>query len=790
MTRISSTIEQRRRSAGQIASLVVFNALIFQEVLSYTNRQVTSILQTMRQPDPASAFADHWQFILDDINYYPVFHVAHDVLLSIPASADLDRLLGSLVDKARQMIRLRAAFRHDLMGRVYHTLLTESDAKYLGTYYTSVPAATFLLQLAMCPVHWPNLNWNDLDSIARLRIADLACGTGTLLMAAADAMRDNYTSASAITAQEPDLDRLHQVLVEDVLYGYDVLPTAGHLTASSIGMLAPHVPVRRMNLWNLDVGNPGARLGSIEFLEDSTIRFTQDLFGATLMPELISPTGTVADEATLPELDMCVMNPPFTRSTIGNLLFGSVPSGERRAMRQRLSAMLRRPRHGRSIPANATAGLGSVFVAVADARLKRGGLLALVLPKAVLSGIAWRKTRALLSQDYVLEAAVISHEPGRWNFSDSTALSEVLVLASKRLEASNPIDELRPVACINLWHVPRNSWESLSLARSVRCNQAPDLEGGQGDLRLRRGDSELGQIVSIPWGRLRSKPSWLLPWAFAQADLTRAALSLESGHLVMPGSAADTVVPLRPLDEIGALGPDARDVSDAFDLSSAATQYTAYYGNPASQVRKIAQSPNRYLVPLAAPRRERTMVRPLRRWQVIWPRAGPLLIARRSRLNTKYVASVLLEQPVLADVWWPFSIRRVHTLERQDQIPSEIDWRSYKALALWLNSTLGLLILLTHRVDTEGAWVQFKKPLLARMPVLDVLNITDIQLDALANGYDNLCQQELRPFQNMDQDPVRSEVDRVIGSTCGLPDVTPVRNMLAREPIVCLNPLV
>ena len=789
MTRMSPTIEQRRRSAAQIAGLVVFNALIFQEVLSYTNRRVTSILQTMRQSDPARAFADHWQFILDNINYYPVFHVAHDVLLSIPASSDLDRLLGSLVDKARQMIRLRAAFRHDLMGRVYHTLLTESDAKYLGTYYTSVPAATFLLQMALDPVHWPGLNWSNLDEIARLRISDLACGTGTLLMATADAIRDNYTSASAATAQQPDLDRLHKVLVEDVLYGYDVLPTAGHLTASSVGMLAPHVPVRRMNLWNLDIGNPGARLGSIEFLEDSTIHFTQDLSGATRMPELISPTGNRVDEATLPDLDLCVMNPPFTRSTIGNLLFGSVPTGERRAMRERVAVMLRRPRHGRSILANATAGLGSVFAAVADAHLKPGGLLALVIPKAVLSGIAWQKTRTLLSQDYVLEAAVISHEPGHWNFSDSTALSEVLILASKLREASTPADESRPVLCVNLWHVPRNSWEALSIARFIRSNQAPDLENGQGDLRLRHGHSELGQVVTIPWGHLRNKPSWLLPWAFAQADLTRAAISLESGRLVVPGSTAETSVLLRPLNEIGALGPDARDVSDAFDFSSTATQYVAYYGNRASQVRTIAQSPNRYLTPLAAPRRERTMIRPLRRWQDVWPKAGPLLIARRSRLNTKYVASVLLEQPVLADVWWPFAIQGLATLERQSQVPSNVDSRLYKALAIWLNSTLGLVILLTHREDTEGAWVQFKKPLLARMPVLDVLSISNSQLDALAQGYDRLCQQDLRPFQNMNDDPVRSEIDQVVSNTCGLPDVTPLRNMLAREPIMCLNPL-
>src|SRR6266481_3646462 len=43
--------------------------------------------------------------------------------------------------------RQQAALRHDLMGRIYHWLL--HDAKFLGTYYTSVSAATLLLKIAL-----------------------------------------------------------------------------------------------------------------------------------------------------------------------------------------------------------------------------------------------------------------------------------------------------------------------------------------------------------------------------------------------------------------------------------------------------------------------------------------------------------------------------------------------------------------------------------------------------------------------------------------------------------------
>ena len=58
-----------------------------------------------------------------------------------------------------------------------------------------------------------------------------------------------------------------------------------------------------------------------------------------------------------------------------------------------------------------------------------------------------------------------------------------------------------------------------------------------------------------------------------------------------------------------------------------------------------------------------------------------------------------------------------------------------KALVLWLNSTLGLLLLLAHREETEGAWIDFKKPILAKLPVLDIGPLSNDQLDELSDTY-------------------------------------------------------
>ena len=56
-----------------------------------------------------------------------------------------------------------------------------------GSFYTTTAAATLLANLA---IREDLCDWADPHAIARLRITDPACGTGTLLMAAAERIRD------------------------------------------------------------------------------------------------------------------------------------------------------------------------------------------------------------------------------------------------------------------------------------------------------------------------------------------------------------------------------------------------------------------------------------------------------------------------------------------------------------------------------------------------------------------------------------------------------------------------
>jgi hypothetical protein len=749
------------RSVARIAGLTIANALVFQEVLAGHEPRVKPVQKSLAESDLITEFSAHWKFIVDEIDYVPIFSVARDLLLELSGSPEVDAGLRFLAEQALRIVRRRAALRHDLMGRIYHRLLVE--AKYLGTYYTSVPAATLLLKLTLAPQRWPR-DWADLDALSEFHIADLACGTGTLLMAAAETLTDNYVRSSINGERLIDLPDFHRRIIEKMLYGYDVLPSAVHLTASTLALRASEVAFDLTHLWSLPLGGEHHRLGSIEFLKERGVHVTRDLFGGAVAPGQITAAGNIAQQAAeLPDLDVCVMNPPFVRSVGGNLLFGSAPPEERRPMQAELARLLRAP----GVLANSTAGLGAVFVAAGDSALKPGGRMALVLPKALLSGVAWEETRRLIGLRYQLEFLVVSHDPHQWNFSENTSLSEVLVVARKLSEG----EPLGPVTVLNLWQNPTTAVEALSVAQSLLREPAPDILAGQGCQEVRIGAAKAGEALTLPWAAIRGR-MWMAPCAFAQSELVRATLHLLQGQLYQPGIGIKGELPLAPLRQFGVLGPDRRDIHDGFAVTDAVTAFPCVWGHDAAKNVRLVQPPNRYLAPHAAARPGR----PLRRVALLWPRAGRVLIPERLRLNTQRVAAVRSPEAVLANVWWPFAVT-----DQDEQIE--------KALTLWLNSTLGLLVLLAHRLETEGAWVDFKKPVLHNMPVLDFRALSPPQLGMLAQAFDGLGDRELRPFPQMNGDDARGDIDRVFAQVLRLPDVSGLRWLLAREPVVCVSPL-
>jgi hypothetical protein len=777
---------------AHIAGLIVLNALIFQELLSQSVPTVKNLNGAAAERTPTLTFSAIWQGIYTQIDYYPIFYLAHQVVLRLSNTAVIVELFDKLIQAAVRIAGMRAALQHDLMGRVYHRLL--SQAKFLGTYYTSIPAATLLLKLALNPARW-QVDWSNFDEARQFRVADLACGTGTLLMAAADAITNNHVnvcSEQGVASRRADLQR---ALAEEILYGYDVLASAIHLTASTLALRAPEQTFRQMNLFALPFGGEGLHLGSIEFGNAFQITLPQDLFGSAR--QVTGSGDAITYYAPLPKLDLCVMNPPFVRSSGGNLLFGSLPEHVRSSMQRRLQRMIQQ----RNLSASTTAGLGAIFVAVAHPYVKEGGRIALILPKALLSGVAWEKTRQLLSQHYRLEYLIASHDPEQWNFSDSTALSEVLLIARKVTDDEsgmpegerpdlydlpsngngsptiftlrrNPLakEHFQGTVAINLRRNVHTVMEALTVAQVVARTEHADFLNGRGGTGIFYGSKQMAETYLLPYDV--AAENWMLPCAFAQADLAYAAYNLLRGKLWAPDVRRTAPIQLCPLGDLGALGPDARDIWDGFELSSIRTLYPAFWGHVASEVTSIAQAPNAYLKVRPTPLPKRT----LPRVENLIPLAGRLLLGARMWLNTQRLFAVRLSQPVFSNVWRSFQLNRK-------------DERYEKALALWLNGTLHILMALANRVETRGAWVQFKKQTLAALPVLDVRLLTEWQLDKLVKAYDRLCDQPLLPFPELEHDVTRAAIDAALSEALALPDLSGLRLLLGQEPVISLKRL-
>ena len=753
--------ETERASALRIGCLVLFNALAFQDRLAAVNEDVPTVGEALG--GDIAGLTDAWRNICDKIDYVPVFELAADIL-DVLADGPEEVRLPVVEPLVTAVNHTRTLEGHDLSGRLFHTLLT--DAKFKGTYYTSVPAATLLARLVFNG--WPTgVDWSDHEFPASLNVADLACGTGTLLMAVATEAGRLHEAAGGLRGAE-----LHKAMVEQALHGYDVQLSAVHFAATSLAMLNPDIQFDRMNLYVMSLGAEGEEvsLGSLEYLGQDEVP-VQHALSAEVMgvgtsdAKRVSGRGSRGVEtgqtAKLPDLDLAIMNPPFTRSVIGNLLFGSLPQAERAKLQKELKRRLK------SKQASATAGLGAAFVAAASPKLRPGeGRLVLVLPLTVCTGPSWRQTRDLIQRDFSLDTVIASHEPPRWNFSDSTNLSEALLIATRRPKERR-VSEHR-TTFVNLWRNPAGVLDAHRVAQAITVTAPAELEA-TGTALLEVDGHHVGEVLSISESQL-AEGQWF-GVQFARADLTRSALRLLSESQVwVAGEQSTASIPLCRLDELGQIGPDIRDVRDGFDPTDAVTAYPMVENHDTEKRRRLSTKPDKYLAPLVEPRPGRK----LKMVDQLWPKAGRLLVAARFWLNTVRVVAMRSEARVLGSMWWPMKTEE----------PS-----FEKALVAWFNSSLGLMTLMAIRNTTRGSWAQLKKADLEELPVLDLRSLAPEQVQGLSDLFDQLAESEFERLPAMADCPARRALDEGLSEILGLPDLSKLRDLLASEPVVSGRPL-
>ena len=548
---------------------------------------------------------------------------------------------------------------------------------------------------------------------------------------------------------------MHADMMERALIGADIMPAATHLTASMLSAAHPAVPFGNTKIYTMpygdqDDGRPVA-IGSLDLITEERML---SLFGTGRTATGGSgDVGVDTDERRFVmehgSADLMIMNPPYTRPTNHKVADVPVPSfagfstseEEQRRMSAALKEIYRRmpDRVG-----DGNAGLASNFVDLAHAKVKPGGVLALVMPIALVSGASWSKVRDLLRRHYhdltmVTIAAVRERDR---SFSEDTDMGEVLVIATKNGltgAGGSPGDR---TLYVNLSHRPSSITSAVEVARSVDTAASAD----RGWLMV--GEEEVGCFIRAGIGDGGCV-------GVRAPDVARAALGLIEARLEL-SRIKPMELPLTALECLGERGLYHLDIKGPnrgpFEMHELppgrVASYPALSHHDARRERRMVVEPD-------------TQGRVHQGYEAkalkVWGTATRLHFNLDFRLNSQSLAACLTPEKAIGGRAWPnFTMR---------------DERWEHAAALWANTTLGLIAFwFTGTRQHQGrACLTIKT--LPSLPVLDTRSLSVAQIEQARSVFEELASREFLPAHKAHLDETRRDLDRaVLIDLLGLPN--------------------
>ena len=730
-------VPQTRR----MACAIIANAMVFHERLSGTHG-IPSLRQVCgpEVANPLGDTLDAWGDILKT-NYWAIFAIAKDIVEPIPAGHAVP-LLRRLRDTALAIIATGASIAHDLTGRIFQRLI--ADRKYLATFYTLPAAAALLARLAVGKMD--GVDWADAGAIGGLRIGDFACGTGALLSAVYQqiAARHEHTGG--------DPAALHPAMMEEILYGCDVMPSAIHITAATLSGIAPSVRFDNSRLYTLAYGrqaDAGVSIGSLELLQSSaavTLFNTSDparRTGSAGQKTAAQITADIPDAG----FDLVIMNPPFTSNTkhrdaegnVQNAAFAAfgAPVADQDDMAARLTRLSADScYHGH-------AGLGSAFAAIADRKVRPGGILALVLPFTAVSGSSWVKFRQMIATRFTdITIVSVTANDNDMSLSSDTGIAECLVIGRLRAKDDKPAGRAK---FVSLRRRPHSFVEAREIANAILSSvEVRRMEDGPyGGVPIYGGDIPAGEILEAPLGGYEG--GWRAA-RIADAAVAQVAYSLSVGDLWLPAEAQARSLPMTRLGEVGQLGVHDSLLTMTTHNGpfvkmppSDTSTYPSLYNHNARRETRVTCEPDSQL-----------RVRPgmESRAAELWTTASRSHINRDFRLNSQPLAVAFTERASIGGTAWPNVIFR--------------DPRFDYAFAVWGNSTLGLLSYWWNSSRQQTGRGRTTRLLMPFLPVLDLRVLTDAQLATAQAVFDEFRDKDFQPAYLADADANRALLDRRI----------------------------
>ena len=641
--------------------------------------------------------SEAWGIILK-YDYRPIFESARGIL-AVSSDVRFVGVVESMVRWALDTVGQLGGMRHDLLGRLFHAVI--DTAQNDGSFYTTTPAAVLLAHIAL-------RDKLDLpENVSKMRVLDPSCGTGTLLMAAGERIRE-------LTPDMPG-----NVLIENVLNGVDINMTATHMAATTLGLLSPSTKFGRMNISVAPFGVDGkgvGRAGSLEMYSDDGLLPTMDWFTG---PAMQVDTGNVVS-LEKHSVDLLIMNPPFTRNSLRHKQLDKITEEK---IKKRETGIFAKT----NIPVNKSSS-GPMFMALAEKMQNVTGTLAVVRPAMSANDYSERDMRPFLAEKYHVDTIIAPHDPERFWFSENTGIWEILVILRRGRKKNTRI--------INLIKNPATVVEAVLLAEQINSKRQKNGEGMYNEIAWSRS-----HVVCGDWSGM----------LFLSPFLGESFSRVRSGNIFKTERLGDVSTMIDPRQSRGAFNPS--DIPDRYARF-------VLHGNNTNENKSLRAKPNKYLVEKFGKEKKANAV---------WTKAALLQITERTRLNTASIFAVMLDSESVGTSW--YSVK-----------PRDADARQWsKAMAVYLNSTLGVLVMLGIRSPRVLSYPRYSKDALENMPI-PVL--TAKKLARLVKIYERYKDDDLGLLQNPSS--TRVAIDEAVCKVFGVDTslVTTIRREISKEPMV------
>ena len=726
----------------RMACAIIANAMVFHDRVADIHGDIKP-LRLVCNPNvanPQREIIAEWTRILA-INYWPIFAVSKDIIEQIP-TAEAARMLRLLEYTAGDVAASGANVEHDLTGRIFQRLI--ADRKYLATFYTLPASAALLARLAVSKME--GVDWTDADAIAELRIGDFACGTGALLSAVYEQIAARHEREGGNPAN------LHRTMMEEVLYGCDVMPSAIHITGSTLSGAQPTVGYKESRLYNMPYGRQSdgtVAIGSLELLQSSSV---MTLFNTS---DPAMRTGSAGEETATRMLvdvpddgfDLVIMNPPFTRAgsdweaiqreegSVKQFMAFGTTLDTQKAMSRRLK------QYSQDTCYHGYAGIASAFAALGHRKLKKGGVLALVLPLTAAVGLSWDKFRRLLTENYTdIEVLSIAANGKDMSFSSDTGMAECLVVARKLQDDEK---SSRTAAFTSFNRRPQGFAHSAAIASEIgKVSSVRGTDDGPlGGTLLMVGEERTGEMLSAHYGL--DGETWASV-RLSDAALAQTAHWLSKSQLWLPGMASSTPLRIAALAQVGRRGIGDADIAGRsksapftkVSASPTATYPSLWNHNASKETRIVCEPDSQLLVRQGLEQKAANH----------WGTASRCHINRDFRFNSQPLTVAFTQRKTMGGRAWPNVIFE--------------DERLDYAFAVWGNSTLGLLCYWWHSSRQQPGRGIMTIRLADSLPILDLRTLTDAQLDIAREIFDQFRALELKPAYLADRDDNRALLDR------------------------------